>query len=53
MHDNNLLEGGLVVLENRSMPVVWLLVLPIDCVLGEEEGVWKPISFRRWSYTKT
>lgn len=46
-------EGGLVVLVNRSMPALWLLALPIDCVLGEVEGVCMPISFRRWFYTNT
>lgn len=48
--NNLLVEGGLVVLANRSMPMVWLLALPIDCVLGEAEGD-MPISFRRWSCT--
>lgn len=46
-------EGGLVVLVNRSMPALWLLALPIDCVLGEVEGVCMPISFRRWFCTNT
>lgn len=46
-------EGGLVVLVNRSMPAVWLLALPIDCVLGEAEGVCTLISCRRWFYTIT
>lgn len=46
-------EGGLVVLVNRSMPALWLLTLPIDCVLGEAEGVCMLISFRRWFYTNT
>jgi len=48
-----LVEGGLVVLVKRSMPALWLLTLPIDCVLGEAEGVCMPISFRRWFYTNT
>ncbi len=46
-------EGGLVVLVNRSMPAVWLLALPIDCVLGEAEGVCVLTSIRRWFYTIT
>lgn len=53
-HVNDLfVEGGLVVLVNRSMLALWLLALPMDCVLGEAEGVCIPISFRRWFYTNT